>query len=43
MENSSMRKNSFIRLAVAATAVAVLASTTLPANAAVKPAAKATV
>ncbi|CAN2178160.1 Bordetella uptake gene [Candidatus Nanopelagicaceae bacterium] len=38
-----MRKNSFIRLAVAATAVAVLASTTLPANAAVKPAAKATV
>ncbi|CAN2178701.1 PBP2_Bug_TTT domain containing protein [Candidatus Nanopelagicaceae bacterium] len=43
MENSSMRKNSLIRLAVAATAVAVLASTTLPANAAVKPAAKATV
>ena len=38
-----MRKNSLIRLAVAATAVAVLASTTLPANAAIKPAAKATV
>jgi putative tricarboxylic transport membrane protein len=38
-----MRKNSFIRLAVAATAVAVMASTTLPAQAAVKPAAKATV
>jgi putative tricarboxylic transport membrane protein len=43
MENSSMRKTSFIRLAVAATAVAVLASTTLPANAAIKPAAKATI
>jgi putative tricarboxylic transport membrane protein len=38
-----MRKNSFIRLAVAATAVAVMASTTLPAQAAVKPATKATV
>ena len=43
MENSSMRKTSFIRLAVAATAVAVLASTTLPANAAVKPADKAVI
>jgi putative tricarboxylic transport membrane protein len=43
MENSSMRKTSFIPLAVAATAVAVLASTTLPANAAIKPAAKATI
>jgi len=31
-----MRKTSFIRLAVAATAVAVMASTTLPAQAAVK-------
>jgi putative tricarboxylic transport membrane protein len=41
MENSSMRKTSFIRLAVAATAVAVMASTTLPAQAAVKPANKA--
>ena len=38
-----MRKTSFIRLAVAATAVAVMASTTLPAQAAVKPATKATV
>jgi putative tricarboxylic transport membrane protein len=38
-----MRKTSFIRLAIAATAVAVLASTTLPANAAIKPAAKATI
>ncbi len=38
-----MRKTSFIRLAVAATAVAVMASTTLPAQAAVKPANKATV
>ena len=38
-----MRKTSFIRFAVAATAVAVLASTTLPAQAAVKPANKATV
>jgi putative tricarboxylic transport membrane protein len=38
-----MRKTSFIRFAIAATAVAVLASTTLPANAAVKPADKATV
>jgi len=38
-----MRKNSFIRFAVAATAVAVLASTTLPAQAAVKPPTKATV
>ena len=38
-----MRKTSFIRFAIAATAVAVLASTTLPANAAIKPADKATV
>ena len=38
-----MRKNSFIRLAIAATAVAVLAGTTLPANAAIKPANKATI
>jgi putative tricarboxylic transport membrane protein len=38
-----MRKNSFIRLAIAATAVAVMASTTLPAQAAIKPADKATV
>ena len=38
-----MRKTSFIRLAIAATAVAVMASTTLPAQAAVKPASKATV
>ena len=38
-----MRKNSFIRFAIAATAVAVLASTTLPANAAVKPADKAVI
>ena len=38
-----MRKTSFIRLAIAATAVAVMASTTLPAQAAVKPANKATV
>ena len=38
-----MRKTYFIRLAVAATAVAVMASTTLPAQAAVKPADKATV
>ena len=36
-----MRKNSFIRFAIAATAVAVLAGTTLPANAAIKPATKA--
>ncbi len=43
MEISSMRKNSFIRFAIAATAVAVLAGTTLPANAAVKPANKATI
>ena len=43
MEISSMRKNSFIRFAVAATAVAVLAGTALPANAAVKPANKATI
>ena len=43
MENSSMRKTSFIRLAIAATAVAVLASTTLPANAAIKPADKASI
>jgi len=38
-----MRKNSLLRLVIAATAVAVLASTTLPANAAVKPADKAAV
>ena len=38
-----MRKTSFIRFAVAAAAVAVLASTALPANAAVKPANKAVV
>ena len=38
-----MRKNSFIRFAIAATAVAVFAGTTLPANAAIKPADKATV
>ena len=38
-----MRKNSLIRLAIAATAVAVLAGTTLPAQAAIKPAAKATI
>jgi putative tricarboxylic transport membrane protein len=43
MEISSMRKNSFIRFAVAATAVAVLAGTAFPANAAIKPAAKATI
>jgi putative tricarboxylic transport membrane protein len=38
-----MRKNSFIRFAIAATAVAVLVGTTLPANAAIKPADKAVV
>ena len=38
-----MRKTSFIRLAVAATAVAVLASTTIPAQAAIKPASKASI
>ncbi|MCX6443763.1 MAG: tripartite tricarboxylate transporter substrate-binding protein [Actinobacteria bacterium] len=38
-----MRKDSFIRFAIAATAVAVLVGTTLPANAAIKPADKATV
>jgi len=38
-----MRKTSFIRFAVAATAVAVFAGTTLPANAAIKPATKATI
>jgi putative tricarboxylic transport membrane protein len=43
MENSSMRKTSFIRLAIAVTAVAVLVSTTLPANAAIKPADKASI
>ena len=43
MENSSMRKNSLFRLAVAATAVAVVTSTTLPAQAAVKPVNKAVV
>ncbi len=36
-----MRKNSLLRLAIAATAVAVLAGTTLPTQAAVKPAHKA--
>jgi putative tricarboxylic transport membrane protein len=41
MENSSMRKSSFIRLAIAATAVVALVGTTLPAQAAVKPADKA--
>jgi putative tricarboxylic transport membrane protein len=41
MENSSMRKTSFIRLAIAATAVVALVGTTLPAQAAVKPADKA--
>jgi putative tricarboxylic transport membrane protein len=40
-ENSSMRKTSFIRLVIAATAVAALVGTTLPAQAAVKPAEKA--
>jgi putative tricarboxylic transport membrane protein len=43
MENSSMRKTSFIRLVVAATAVAVMASTTIPAQAAVKPSSKAAI
>ena len=43
MEISSMRKNSFIRFVIAATAVAVLAGTAFPANAAVKPANKATI
>ena len=38
-----MRKASFIRLAVAATAVVVLAGTTLPAQAVIKPANKAVV
>ena len=38
-----MRKNSLIRLAIAATTVAVLAGTTLPAQAAIKPANKAIV
>jgi putative tricarboxylic transport membrane protein len=38
-----MRKTSLIRFAVVATAVAALVSTTLPAQAAVKPANKATV
>jgi len=38
-----MRKNSFIRFVIAATAVAVLAGTAFPANAAVKPANKATI
>ena len=38
-----MRKNSFIRFAIAATAVAVLVGTSLPANAAIKPAEKAVV
>ena len=43
MEISSMRKNSFIRFVIAATAVAVLAGTAFPANAAIKPANKATI
>lgn len=43
MENSSMRKNSLLRLAITATAVAVLASTAIPAQAAIKPATKATI
>ena len=43
MENSSMRKTSFIRFAVAATAVAVLAGTTLPAQAAIKPSTSASI
>lgn len=38
-----MRKNSFLHLAVAATAVALFASTTIPAQAGVKPAYKANV
>ena len=38
-----MRKTSFIRLVVAATAVAVMASTTIPAQAAVKPSSKAAI
>ena len=38
-----MRKNSLLRLVIAATAVAVLTGTTLPAQAAIKPAAKATI
>jgi len=38
-----MRKTSFIRFAVAATAVAVLASTTLPAQAAIKPSSSASI
>lgn len=38
-----MRKNSFVRFAVAATAFAVLAGTSLPANAAIKPANKASI
>jgi putative tricarboxylic transport membrane protein len=40
-ENSSMRKTSFIRLAIAATAVVAMVGTTVPAQAAVKPADKA--
>jgi putative tricarboxylic transport membrane protein len=43
MENSSMRKTSFIRLALTATAVVALVGTTLPAQAAVKPANKAVI
>ena len=43
MESSLMRKNSFVRFAVAATAFAVLAGTSLPANAAIKPANKASI
>ena len=38
-----MRKNSLLRFAIGATAVALLASTTIPAQAAVKPVEKATV
>jgi putative tricarboxylic transport membrane protein len=41
MENSSMRKTSFIRLAIAATAVVAMVGTTVPAQASVKPATKA--
>jgi putative tricarboxylic transport membrane protein len=43
MENLLMRKNSFIRLAIAVTSVAVLAGTALPAHAAIKPATKASI
>ena len=43
MENSSMRNNALLRLTIAVTAVAVLVGTTLPAQAAIKPAEKAIV